>query len=1522
VCTFEECKIPDRTYESRHEWFQHELQAHRKWWECIEGCNVVFRSLHAFHEHLTNEHDVLADNDRTVDLVRNCERQESMNTGADCELCSTKLSTLTQLRRHLGKHHEELSLFALPSHMKEDDNEAEEGHVENGSTSSVAGSDDSLSSERVTCGQCGLRFGDDHENRQAALSLHMETIHVNQRSLISSVEGTDPRFIAARELLRQKPSVAQALDQQIFDQTLIHHDLRLQLPDFVNTWLQLKYWVASNISDFEHEQVEVLQAIQFQTMVATQELELAEEHSIKDEVPTENRVLETDTSPHVAVMPAGAEPVEGNSILSKGNLINEGQKTWQCTFCHGHLLPELWRHHEETQHSPKYLNGPRNKERWACGFCGESLTTWDMRQTHIANHFSNGLTMASWQSFRTVEDYSTPEDLPVTSLENNSIPISPSMQDDEAPVSLSSSTQDADTIPAMPEFGTPRTEAQFDGVVNLSPAIWASVQLFRDTLTFWDPTEYGKYKYPWRVQYTELRKVSLHEDHVHMEGFLEAPDLQPELKDFTMTFRDQGEASSICAELTRAIERHTVSSKDAELVLEDPSSQSPADVSRPGSTTKDIDHGPTLQYQDIKVSGLPKVAGTSSEGTVVTLKFEDRRLWFLLQTSSLPRLRMKNIHRESIQRIGPVIHITGQVETYPRGSSEYLMWRYRDVRLEARDIDQAKNVYAALLTGHVELTEKSGLEDDLAAPSSQLDARDSRAMPEYNTSSPVAPGAPRMSTLRFEDIPPRVESETLGITIDANETPHIADHVQSDNSVSAMTELTGLGVITRPEIGISDGDLDSESDSGSENPTTSTEQPLFSCNIRVYYSDQGRLNNLNESLLVEAKFFLFPMCYQVDLGAHRKSWNHGWTDCVELCGSSIAIVAYSHTHFIKTASQHDADAIAAGFREVGVEVRLVQNLRSQPNSEDERDDTIEGVEEDKHKSIGRESADPTIPRGYFDSLYNGMTAFPFDQQPSDDIVTQRFAEYMTDIYGWLPENSQKRWQTYSCQRQWVLLRALQTDTLDLSHRRGRAGNDTAYSATPATITEITSGREESDAYEPKRESEQEPEQSPWKAPDIVTSTTDADLVQQPTTEIESKDVLRVRLIWTWGELNFNTWLHLDRPGEVSYSPIERIIEKQGGTIDRATTSLVLSPDRHLKSDSQACLQSFDEKTLKTSWKYTVRWLKQNKILRPEPPHVYGTFITGPPHEAFKDPMERFLFLNAMTTMRRLGDDDEEGQLHQLASQKVQTHIAQEGIPKGQTPAHYQASLATGSLQTLQQQQHIDRLPETLEEQANSPISMQNRPLHSGREKSESVVLFVAKSILDYDIRYTHPRSGHPFLSPFRGERFAVIGQENDFWLARSQDRDTDTIGWIMAENFQRISDIEASLDDEASQGQASSEEFAKLNNGNDALLHEVRSDKSTVTIEQEQQQFAGSPFHKSPPTTSAEEREQKGEFDKIPRVSCPYNCDSIFTGKHAVGNLTRHLNHRSCPNSRRRILPFACPIHGCDRKYARSDSRK
>jgi hypothetical protein len=60
-------------------------------------------------------------------------------------------------------------------------------------------------------------------------------------------------------------------------------------------------------------------------------------------------------------------------------------------------IRDLWRREGPDSHSV---------ENWVCGFCAKVLKTWDDRETHVAGHFKDGLTMAEWEGY-------TPSEIPV-----------------------------------------------------------------------------------------------------------------------------------------------------------------------------------------------------------------------------------------------------------------------------------------------------------------------------------------------------------------------------------------------------------------------------------------------------------------------------------------------------------------------------------------------------------------------------------------------------------------------------------------------------------------------------------------------------------------------------------------------------------------------------------------------------------------------------------------------------------------------------------------------------------------------------------------------------------------------------------------------------------------------------------------------------------------------------------------------------------------------------------------------------
>ncbi|KAF2030669.1 hypothetical protein EK21DRAFT_111759 [Setomelanomma holmii] len=70
--------------------------------------------------------------------------------------------------------------------------------------------------------------------------------------------------------------------------------------------------------------------------------------------------------------------------------------------------PDHLRQHVKNFHKTSLLDIVRDRwrkdgpgknvnEGWTCGFCAQELKTWDARETHIANHFKDGLNISSWR---------------------------------------------------------------------------------------------------------------------------------------------------------------------------------------------------------------------------------------------------------------------------------------------------------------------------------------------------------------------------------------------------------------------------------------------------------------------------------------------------------------------------------------------------------------------------------------------------------------------------------------------------------------------------------------------------------------------------------------------------------------------------------------------------------------------------------------------------------------------------------------------------------------------------------------------------------------------------------------------------------------------------------------------------------------------------------------------------------------------------------------------------------------------
>jgi hypothetical protein len=137
-------------FRSRHEWFAHELQLHRREWVC-EYCNhESFATAASFSTHLKSTHPAVIKSSQLEAIVLQSEEPIDKVPATACKLCdqweievrsktrdsekpsldekkTEQYSTLAKFRKHLGRHMEQLALFALPMDKGKEEDLSSEG---------------------------------------------------------------------------------------------------------------------------------------------------------------------------------------------------------------------------------------------------------------------------------------------------------------------------------------------------------------------------------------------------------------------------------------------------------------------------------------------------------------------------------------------------------------------------------------------------------------------------------------------------------------------------------------------------------------------------------------------------------------------------------------------------------------------------------------------------------------------------------------------------------------------------------------------------------------------------------------------------------------------------------------------------------------------------------------------------------------------------------------------------------------------------------------------------------------------------------------------------------------------------------------------------------------------------------------------------------------------------------------------------------------------------------------------------
>lgn len=107
ICTFGDCFEPRRLYNTRRDWFQHELNFHRSQyeWSC-SSCQTCYDTADAFEDHLGSAHSRLLGPQVQL-LLQHCRRYKVDGTyNQQCAVCDFSCATIDDLEVHLGAHQE------------------------------------------------------------------------------------------------------------------------------------------------------------------------------------------------------------------------------------------------------------------------------------------------------------------------------------------------------------------------------------------------------------------------------------------------------------------------------------------------------------------------------------------------------------------------------------------------------------------------------------------------------------------------------------------------------------------------------------------------------------------------------------------------------------------------------------------------------------------------------------------------------------------------------------------------------------------------------------------------------------------------------------------------------------------------------------------------------------------------------------------------------------------------------------------------------------------------------------------------------------------------------------------------------------------------------------------------------------------------------------------------------------------------------------------------------------------------
>ncbi|KAF4965697.1 hypothetical protein FSARC_6537 [Fusarium sarcochroum] len=133
TCIISHCAESNTDFDRRHSWQAHVSKYHWRSWYCPFKCNgsETFSSALELTQHVKIRHLPSATEKEVEAIVARGERAASNDTSNKCVICGHTVTGLKKYIKHVGRHLEQLALFALPNLEDENAQEDHESDEEN-----------------------------------------------------------------------------------------------------------------------------------------------------------------------------------------------------------------------------------------------------------------------------------------------------------------------------------------------------------------------------------------------------------------------------------------------------------------------------------------------------------------------------------------------------------------------------------------------------------------------------------------------------------------------------------------------------------------------------------------------------------------------------------------------------------------------------------------------------------------------------------------------------------------------------------------------------------------------------------------------------------------------------------------------------------------------------------------------------------------------------------------------------------------------------------------------------------------------------------------------------------------------------------------------------------------------------------------------------------------------------------------------------------------------------------------------